>query len=136
LQNSSLANVIRVNDFIAYKPYYLDTVPENARRPIFCGQVTHVFKRTGKVQIRAYYTSSKHPLLIKLNHRVEYKKYKTAKHNLHDVEIAAIYHVFKIDQIKWDKWSLDSNNKKLIVSSIAGKEADADVLATCRATLQ
>jgi hypothetical protein len=131
LRGQTLAIELRANDFIAYKPFYLDEVPEDARVPIYVGRITHVNPDEEQVQILAYYCASKEPLVNRIGNRVEYKPW-THSNKFQDVHLADIYHKFTIEAAKWSKFPLTVGLKAAIAKNIEARTVDNVVVDLLR----
>jgi hypothetical protein len=122
LHEKTLAIEIAVNDFIAYKPFYLPDVPATDRKPIHVGQVTILNVAQRKLQIRCYITPAKDPLAVgRGKGRGPYKPWRSKNANdAHtDVILADIYSKFTMPKDKWQSgFQLSVPTKEAILKDI------------------
>ena len=129
VRGQSLANPVHVDDFIAYKPYYVSSTPEAKRKSFYVGRVTALYPQADGssdepyVQIQCFQTTAGPKLLLDSTKTVKYKKYNRAG-GLQDVFVKNIFIVFK-EQLP-DSGSLPAAIKRDISRELATRASDPE----------
>ena len=131
LHQQPLSNMVNVGDFIAYRAYYLDTVPVAKRKPMYIGKVTIIDQTNQQVQIRTYVTGTSRPLEKKPGKQVMYKPWRGVNSNgaFQDVKTSDIYHAFVPHVNRSGHFNLVGKEKERIEHCLAGEAVSAVVLA-------
>ena len=129
LQNQPLSNMVARDDFIAYKPFYNDDVPERKRKPIYVGRIASVDKANAQVQIDCYNTGSTKPLKMAKGVKTKYTLSKGYA-SVQDVKVCNIYYGFKPSKFDANgRFNLCNVEKNAILKAIAGEAAGEAVSA-------
>ena len=132
LRDTSLANPVTVDDFIAYRPFYNDQVPKSKRVPQYVGKVSHVDADQNRVQIRTYHTPDSTPLQTIAGKSTKYKPW-TGQGMYQDVSACDILHVFQpvMDHGKKGKathsFTFTSAMKECVLKVLAAEQVEAGV---------
>ena len=129
LRSELLSNSVRVDDFIAYKPFFLPGVPNDRRVPIYVGKVTHLNQEDQQVQVRTFHSSDKQPLEVIFGKRTRYKKWN-GPGPYQDVKLEDIYYAFRVDSDdigRHEIFTLTASHKDAIKKVIAAEATNAAV---------
>ncbi len=123
MQNQALINTVSVGSFIAYKPFYKDTVPSDKRKPMYIGKVLLIDRDNQIVQIKSYITGSMKPLNKAKGTQIVYKPWR-GNRSIQDVNVSDIYHAFT-PVMKDQNFTLTAKEKDAIVKCLAGEAVSA-----------
>jgi len=94
-RHGSLRNTVNVGDYITYRPFYNDDVPQDKRKAFYVGRVTHTKPAEQIVQIATYMTSAQDPLNRIPGRVVHYRPWR-GHNSFQDVEAKNILYVFAV----------------------------------------
>ena len=109
-RHGSLRNTVNVGDYVAYRPFYKDDVPQDNRKPFYVGRVTHTNIPEQTVQIATYNTSTQNPLHRIPGRVVHYKPWR-GQNSFQDVEAKDILHVFAVTHGNSQKFTFTAKLK-------------------------